>query len=97
MGWERVSVLCGPQPLGASPPADGGAIPAMPSGHDCHASRQVSSQQDGCAQQVQGESPGPFRNSVSVCGRVDSLGIPAVSLSRLGVVKGLRGCVTELQ
>ncbi|KAF3816849.1 hypothetical protein GH733_014197 [Mirounga leonina] len=32
---------------------DRGAIPAMPSGHDRHASRQVSSQQDGCAQQVE--------------------------------------------
>lgn len=27
----------------------------------------------------------------------DSLGIPAVSLSRLGVVKGLCGCVTEFE
>uniref|UniRef100_A0A667I064 Polycomb group ring finger 2 n=1 Tax=Lynx canadensis TaxID=61383 RepID=A0A667I064_LYNCA len=31
-----------------------GAVPAMPSSHDRHASRQVSSQQDGCAQQIQG-------------------------------------------
>ncbi|EAW60527.1 polycomb group ring finger 2 [Homo sapiens] len=31
-----------------------GALPAMPSSHDRHASCQVSPQQDGCAQQVQG-------------------------------------------
>lgn len=49
----------GPQPLGASPPADRGALPAMSSSYDRHASGQVSPKQDGCAQQVQGESPGP--------------------------------------
>lgn len=50
-----------PQPLGASPSADRGAFPAMSSSHDRHASRQVSPQQDGCAQQVQGESLGALK------------------------------------
>uniref|UniRef100_A0A5F9D093 Polycomb group ring finger 2 n=1 Tax=Oryctolagus cuniculus TaxID=9986 RepID=A0A5F9D093_RABIT len=41
-------------PHGASAPADGGALPAVPGSHDGHASRQVPPQQDGRAEQVQG-------------------------------------------
>uniref|UniRef100_A0A8C8Z0M1 Polycomb group ring finger 2 n=1 Tax=Prolemur simus TaxID=1328070 RepID=A0A8C8Z0M1_PROSS len=43
---------------------DRGALPAVPSSHDRHASCQVSSQQDGCAQQVQG---GGFSLGLCVC------------------------------
>lgn len=46
--------------LGASPPADRGALPAMSCSHDRHASCQISPKQDGRAQQVQGEFLGSF-------------------------------------
>lgn len=42
---------------GASSPTDRSAIPAMSGSHDRHAPRKVPPQQNGCAQQVQGEHP----------------------------------------
>lgn len=62
--------------LGCILPADRGALPAVPGSHDSHASRQVSAQQDGRAQQVQGENQplsslhitqGPYRGHRLYC------------------------------
>lgn len=51
-------------------PTDRGALPAMPSSHDCHAPRKVSPQQNGRTQQVQGECLHRLRHrgSISVSG-----------------------------
>ena len=61
----------------------------MPSSHDCHASCQVSPQQDGCAQQVQGESLAPFETCISFVGVSDSLCILVMVHGWCGVTKGL--------
>lgn len=47
-------------------PTDRGALPAMPSSHDCHAPRKVSPQQNGCTQQVQGECLHRLRHRGSI-------------------------------
>lgn len=76
--WDRLGEGLGwATALGCLSLADGGAFPAMPSGHDCHAPRQVSPQQDGCAQQVQGESLGALQECLPV-GVPDSLCISAI-------------------
>lgn len=87
--WAGRECRGGPQPLGASSPADRCALPAMPSSHDCHASCQVSPQQDGCAQQVQGESLAPFETCISFVGVSDSLCILVMVHGWCGVTKGL--------
>lgn len=51
---------------GASSPTDRSSVPAMPGGHDRHAPRQVPPQQNGCAQQIQGECPCRLRQHSSV-------------------------------